>query len=118
MPVTLLDSFTPVTPAATGDVVVTSTHGGVSVLPCARPVCAMRYGFNDAGVGKDRAGIAALDLLQAAGVAACAVAHASARIGETEDAWAHGVVRAVNARAAALGIRIGQALRAADAPLL
>lgn len=115
MPLTLLDSVTQVTPEAAGHVVVTGSHGGASVVPYARAVRAQLYVFNDAGIGKDRAGIAALDLLQAEGIAACAVAHTSARIGESQDSWSHGVVSAVNAQAAALGIAPGVPLRTAVA---
>lgn len=113
MPLTLVDSVTQVTAAAAGHVVVTGSHGGASVVPYARAVRAKLYVFNDAGIGKDRAGIAALDLLQADGIAACAVSHTSARIGDAQDAWDNGVVSAVNAQAAALGVEVGATLRAA-----
>jgi hypothetical protein len=106
----LLDSVTQVTPAHAGSLVVTGSHGGASVVPYARAVRAWLYVFNDAGVGKDGAGIAALDMLQADGIAAAAVAHASARIGEAADSWAHGVVAHLNAAAAALGLRSGDHL--------
>jgi hypothetical protein len=117
VPLTLLDSVTQVAAVHAGHVVVTGSHGGASVVPYARAVPALLYVFNDAGIGKDRAGIAALDLLQADGIAACAVTHTSARIGEAEDAWAHGVISAVNAPAAALGLRVGDRLNAAAGPL-
>lgn len=118
MPLTLLDSVTRVTAEHAGHVVVTGSHGGASVVPYARAVPALLYVFNDAGIGKDRAGIAALELLQADGIAACAVAHTSARIGEAQDAWDKGVVSAVNGQALALGVGIGDALREAVVPLL
>ncbi|MDZ7651537.1 MAG: hypothetical protein U5L03_02655 [Burkholderiaceae bacterium] len=118
MPLTLLDTVTQVTAAHAGHVVVTGSHGGASVVPYARVVPALLYVFNDAGIGKDRAGIAALALLQADGIAACAVAHTSARIGEAQDAWDSGVVSAVNAQAAALGLRVGDRLNVAAGPLV
>ncbi|MCU0939724.1 MAG: hypothetical protein MUC86_11400 [Burkholderiaceae bacterium] len=118
MPLTLLDSVTQVAAAHAGHVVITGSHGGASVVPYARAVPALLYVFNDAGIGKDRAGIASLDLLQADGIAACAVAHTSARIGDAQDAWLQGVVSAVNAQAAALGVGIGDLLREAVAPVL
>ena len=67
--------------------------------------------FNDAGIGKDGAGIAALALLQTQGVAACAVAHDSARIGEARSTLDDGVVSCTNEAAARLGARAGQRLR-------
>jgi hypothetical protein len=67
--------------------------------------------FNDAGVGKDGAGIAALAMLQARGVAGVAVSHDSARIGDPHDTWTHGRVSHVNAAAAALGLQPGDRLQ-------
>jgi hypothetical protein len=110
-PLILLDSVTQVEPAHAGRLVVTGSHGGASVVPYARAVRAWLYVFNDAGVGKDNAGIAALELLQADGIAAATVAHTSARIGEAADSWEHGVVSQLNAAAVALGLQIGQPLR-------
>jgi hypothetical protein len=107
----LLDSVTQVEPAHAGLLIVTGSHGGASVVAYARAVRCWLYVFNDAGVGKDNAGIAALELLQADGIAAATVAHTSARIGEAQDSWQHGVVSRLNAAAEALGLRIGTPLR-------
>jgi len=107
----LLDSVTQVGPDHAGKLVVTGSHGGASVVPYARAVRAWMYVFNDAGVGKDGAGVAALDLLQADGIAAVAVAHTSARIGEALDAWEHGVISELNGAARVLGLRDGLPLR-------
>ncbi len=107
----LLDSVTQVEPGHAGQLVVTGSHGGASVVPYARAVRAWMYVFNDAGVGKDGAGVAALDLLQADGIAAAAVAHDSARIGEALDTWGNGVVSKLNGAAQALGLRVGVPLR-------
>jgi hypothetical protein len=67
--------------------------------------------FNDAGVGLEQAGIAALAALQDADIAACTVAHDSARIGEAASTLASGVVSHANAAAAALGAAPGRRLR-------
>lgn len=107
----LLDSVTQVEFGHAGQLVVTGSHGGASVVPYARAVRAWMYVFNDAGVGKEDAGIAALDLLQADGIAAAAVAHTSARIGEALDAWEHGVVSKLNGAARSLGLQDGVPLR-------
>ncbi len=111
--VVLLDSVTEVTPAHAGRVVVTGSHGGLSAGRYAMEVRARLYVFNDAGIGKDGAGIAALAMLDAVGQPAAAVAHTSARIGEAADTWNGGVISRVNAAARAAGYRTGQALRAA-----
>ena len=115
--VALLDSVTEVTPDHAGRIVVTGSHGGVSAAHYARAVAARLYVFNDAGVGKDEAGIAALTTLEAHGIAAVTVSHVSARIGEARDAWDCGVISNVNARAARLGLRPGVALKPAVSAL-
>ena len=75
----------------------------------ARPLLSV---FNDAGVGRDAAGIAALAFLQVQGLAACTVAHTSARIGEAASTLQDGVVSQTNEAAVALGVRTGLNCRA------
>jgi hypothetical protein len=116
--VLLVDSITQVTPADSGAIVVAGSHGGASSASYALAVPLAAAFFNDAGVGKDRAGIAALDMLQARGVAAGAVAHTSARIGDARDMWEHGVLTQVNAAARALGLAAGMPLQRALRDLL
>jgi len=111
--VVLLDSVAQVAPDHAGRVVVTGSHGGASAARYASAIAARLYVFNDAGVGKDEAGIAALALLEAQGVAAVTVSHVSARIGEARDAWECGVISHLNAAAARLGLRSGAPLRPA-----
>ncbi len=107
----LLVSVTTVQQEHAGCVVVTGSHGGASVVRYARAVAALIYVFNDAGIGKDEAGIGALAELERAGVAAAAVSHLTARIGEASDAWEHGVVSRANSQALALGVQVGRPLR-------
>lgn len=114
----LLDSVTQAGASHADCVVVTGSHGGVSVLRYARATPAHLYVFNDAGIGKDGAGIAALAQLADDGIAAAAVSHATARIGDAQDSWDHGVISAANVPAQRLGLRVGQSLRAAITPLL
>jgi hypothetical protein len=111
--VLLLDSITKIAPADAGALVVTGSHGGASAGEFALAVKLALVVFNDAGVGKDRAGIAALDMLQAEGVAAAAAAHTSARIGDARDMWEKGVLSHVNALAAGLGLAPGLSVQAA-----
>lgn len=73
--------------------------------------------FNDAGVGKDAAGLAALDFLQAAGLAACTVGHDSARIGDAGSTLNDGIINHTNALARALGVVPGQTCQKAVATL-
>ena len=109
----LLDSVTEGGPEQTGAVVVTGSHGGLSAARYAAAYRPALVVFNDAGVGKDEAGVAGLALLERAGVAAVAVGAASARIGEAADTWTSGVISRVNAPAAALGFRAGERLQRA-----
>lgn len=106
----LLDDIVQLTHEHAGAVVVTGSHGGlVSGRQAIRHPPRLTV-FNDAGVGKDRAGIAALELLDGFHLPALAVAAASARIGDAEDTLQHGTVSHVNASAEALGLVAGDAL--------
>jgi len=119
----LLDSIALVSTLGTrsaGSVIVSGSHGGVSAASFVvdhphRPLVVF---FNDAGIGKDRAGIAGLPMLEAIGVAGCAYSHHSARIGEAADGWAHGVISHLNDTARGLGIQPGDRVDAVVAALL
>lgn len=110
--VVLMDSITKVTPADAGAIVVSASHGGASSGEFALEVPLTAVFFNDAGVGKDDAGTAALAMLQARSVAAGTVAHTSARIGDAMDMWECGVISHVNEAGRKLGLSPGQPLRA------
>jgi hypothetical protein len=109
--IVLVDSITKVSDADAGAVVVSGSHGGTSAAEFALAVPLRAVFFNDAGIGRDEAGVAGLGLLQERGLAAGTVAHTSARIGDAQDAWDHGIVSRVNEAAAALGIAPGARLR-------
>lgn len=111
--IVVMGSITQVTAEDAGSLVVSGSHGGISSGEYALVLAPLRLAvFNDAGVGKDRAGIAALEMLQARGVAGAAVSHESARIGDAQDAWEHGVVSHANAVAQGLGLVPGARLAA------
>ncbi|WP_312303186.1 hypothetical protein [Pulveribacter sp.] len=106
-PLRVVDSITELRAGDAGCVAVSGSHGGHSAAQyaiAARPLLSV---FNDAGVGRDDAGIAALHLLQAQGLAAALVGHDSARIGEARSTLEDGVIRHANALARALGVRPG-----------
>ncbi|HEY0878216.1 MAG TPA: hypothetical protein VGE10_07160 [Zeimonas sp.] len=109
----LLDTITSIDASHADGVVVSGSHGGVSStgFVLRAPAKPRAIFFNDAGVGKDRAGVVALELLDAAGVACAVYSHESARIGEARDGWENGVVTQVNAAARAAGIAPGQRVR-------
>ena len=104
----VIDSISAVTAEMRGQIVVTGSHGGVSAAHLALvhpPGLAI---FNDAGVGLDGAGVRGLELLNDQNVAACAVSHETARIGEAASTLATGRISAVNALAKRAGIAPGQ----------
>lgn len=113
----VVDSITELKPADAGCIAVSGSHGGISSARYALAVRPVLSVFNDAGVGRDGAGIAALAFLQSHGLAACTVAHSSARIGEAESTLDDGVTSHLNAAAAALGVHPGQPVRDAVASL-
>jgi hypothetical protein len=112
-PVVLMDSISSVTADDAGSIVVSASHGGVSSGEFATRHELGACFFNDAGVGKDRAGIAALAMLEAIGVAGGTLGHDTACIGDARDHWEHGVISHVNDVAAAAGVEPGQRLQEA-----
>ena len=107
----VVDSITELGAQDAGCLAVSGSHGGISSARyalAARPLLSV---FNDAGVGKDAAGLAALPFLQSHGLAACTVAHDSARIGEAQSTLDDGIVSHVNALALALGVVVGRRCR-------
>lgn len=111
--VLLIDSITQLAPDDAGAIVIAGSHGGRSAGEVALSVPLALVVFNDAGVGKDEAGIVALSMLQEHGVAAAAVGHFSARIGDAMDMWQHGEIAHLNDAARETGLRAGMQLRAA-----
>lgn len=111
--VVLMDSITAVSAEDAGSIAVSGSHGGASSGEFALAVPLKAAFFSDAGVGKDGAGIAALQMLQQRGVAAGAVSHVSARIGDAQDVWEHGRISYLNAAARGLGFTLGESLREA-----
>ena len=108
--VLVMGSITQVNAGDAGCLVVSASHGGISSGEYALAVPLRLAAFNDAGVGKDAAGVAALAMLQAQGRAAVAVAHTSARIGDALDTWNCGVISHVNEAARSLGLKPGERL--------
>ena len=109
----IVDSVTELGPQDAGCIAVTGSHGGVSsarFAAAARPLLCV---FNDAGVGRDAAGVAGLAQLQAQGIAACAVLHSSARIGDAHSTLNDGIIGHANTLATSLGVRAGQRCQAA-----
>lgn len=105
----LLDSISAVNAAQAGQIIVSGSHGGVSAArfvleETARPHAVF---FNDAGVGKDDAGIVGLTMVQTVHVIGATYSHRSARIGDAADGLANGTLSHLNSLAIAAGLRAG-----------
>lgn len=108
-----MDSLTLIGPEHEGAIAITASHGarlaGERTSYIAADVAAAA--FNDAGVGRDDAGISRLPVLAERSIPAVTVRADSARIGDARSAWETGTVSHVNNAAAALGVAEGTDLR-------
>jgi predicted amino acid-binding ACT domain protein len=117
--VVLLDSLGDLQPANTSPILVCGSHCGGS-RDLARHVknCHVKAVFlNNAGVGKNQAGIRGLTHYQAENILACAVDHYSAEIGIARDTWESGIISHMSSQAAEAGIQIGDAVQVAVAKI-
>jgi hypothetical protein len=106
--VVLIDSITELDDYDKGLLVISGSHGGVSVVEYTLRFPPSLVFFNDAGIGKDKAGIQALSALDTHDIAAATYSHMSARIGDAEDALRHGIITCTNTKAQRLGLLVDQ----------
>lgn len=105
--VRMVDSITQ--PAdAKGEVVIAGSHGGISSGRYAAQLGLTGIVFNDAGVGRDEAGLRSLSYFDELGCPAATVDHRSARIGDGIDMAMNGTVSHLNEIAADVGCSLGQ----------
>jgi hypothetical protein len=100
-------SALPAAGEAKGALLITGAEGSLVSAYLAAMSGANAVIFNDAGVGLEKAGIAGVQQLDSIGMAAAAVSHLTARIGDGKDAASRGVISHVNATAAGLGVKVG-----------
>lgn len=105
--VRICDSVTRMGPDVRGRVAIAASHGGVFAVHLALQEGVAGLVVCDAGVGLERAGIAGLDYALALGVPCASIHHRSARIGDGGDCARRGLISFANARAMALGVRVG-----------
>ena len=108
---TILDSISYLQAEHIGHIVVSASHGGLSSGRYALRYIPKLVIFNDAGVGKDQAGIAALQQLSSFSIAAATVQANSARIGDGEDTWQNGILSFTNEHARLLGLKPDKQLK-------
>jgi hypothetical protein len=102
---TLADAF--------GRATLAASHAGTYAAWLAAKAGVKAVLLCDAGIGRERAGVAGLLLLDNLAVPAAAVGHRSARIGDGADCVRRGTLSTVNASAAALGLRAGMSAKVA-----
>lgn len=107
----VVDSVSQLTKQCDGRMVICGSHGGKAAAEYMIQRKPKGVIFNDAGVGKERAGIRALPILDRHGIVGIAVSAASARIGDGLDTYRSGVVSFVNRRAKKMGIRKGMTVK-------
>jgi uncharacterized protein YunC (DUF1805 family) len=90
------DSITFLNESNAGDIVVCGSHGGLSAGHYAQKHCLKAVFFNDAGIGKNYAGIKSLDSLSDAGILACTVDCMSAEIFNGHDTFENGIITVCN----------------------
>ncbi len=113
----VLNSATLANEDVAGAVVIAGSYAGSYPAYLLAGLKARGIILHDAGFGRDRAGVAGLDDLEAWGVPGVAIDYRSARIGDGADMASRGMVSTVNPAAAALGCRIGQSCAQAAAHL-
>ncbi|WP_330229584.1 hypothetical protein OHA40_26610 [Nocardia sp. NBC_00508] len=113
--VVVMDSLSQATEADRNHVIVAASNGGAASGTAARRLSLGCVVLNDAGIGKDGAGVAGITALDEVGIPAVAVSHMSAEISNGMDTWDNGVVSFVNETAQNAGFRIGE--RVSDAVL-
>lgn len=107
----VLDSVTHMKPEHRGRAIYAASHGAIYAGAYAAKAGAGAVILNDAGIGRERAGLSGLALLDSMGVPSATLSHRSCRIGDGADGLARGLVSFVNGRASALGLRQGMTCR-------
>jgi hypothetical protein len=110
--VVVLDSASMVDDSCIGAIVVTGSHGGATGGRAVRAAVAAAF-FNDAGGGKDDAGISRLPLLDRDSIPGGTVDCRTARIGDGWDVYEAGALSHVNDTARRLGLTSGMPVREA-----
>ncbi len=111
--ITISDSITFLNENNTGDIVVCGSHGGVSAGHYAQKLHLKAVFFNDAGIGKNSAGVKSLESLSAAGIIACTVDCMSAEIFNGKDVLDNGIISVCNQLAKSKDIYIKMTVKEA-----
>lgn len=113
VPITVTDSITFLNQNNSGDIVACGSHGGLSAGHYAQKHKVKAVFFNDAGIGKNNAGVKSLESLNDAGILACTVDCMSAEIFNGQDVLTHGIITVCNELAKAKNIKEKMTVKAA-----
>lgn len=91
----------------TGQVVVAGSHGAEFAARHVARFIPFGVILNDAGKGKNNAGISGLPVLEAMGILGATVDCMTGRIGEGDDNYYSGIISAVNNKAKTAGVHAG-----------
>ncbi len=118
--VILLDSLGDLQPDNTSPILVCASHcGDNGTFARKLKKCRVKAVFlNNAGIGKNLAGISGLLYYEAENILACAVDHFSAEIGVAQDTWENGIISHTNSLAEEAGIQIGDSVKEAVAKII
>ena len=118
--VILLDSLGDLQPDNTNPILVCASHCGDNGTFARK----LKNGhvkavfLNNAGIGKNHAGISGLVHYEDANILACAVDHNSAEIGVARDTWESGIISHTNKLAEKAGIQPGDSVQEAVASII
>lgn len=116
----LLDSLGDLKAENTSPILVCGSHcGDNGALAKKVRSCHVKAVFlNNAGIGKNQAGISGLTHYQSENILACAVDNYSAEIGISIDTWENGIISHTNTSAEEAGIQVGDTVKAAVAKII
>jgi hypothetical protein len=105
----VMDSAAQMGPEDAGQVVVAGSHGSEFAARYVAKHLPLGVILNDAGKGKNNAGISGLAVLDAMNILGATVDCLTARIGEGDDTYESGIISAVNQLARAADVEVGMA---------
>lgn len=111
--ITVTDSITFLNENNSGDIVVCGSHGGLSAAQYAMKFHVHAVFFNDAGIGKNNAGVKGLEFLENADIPACTADCMSAEIFNGQDVLENGIISVCNQLAKSKNIK--EKMRVKDA---
>jgi len=116
--VLVMDSAAEITQDEKGQIVIAGSHGADLAARYVSRFEPFGVILNDAGKGKDDAGISGLPILDAMDILGATVDSMSARIGEGDDNYQNGSISAINLKAKQAGLRVGMTVKEAAALML